>query len=243
MPAERRTHATRVVAAAILGLVSMVIVLAGFAAIPTAAYATGTGASAPPRVVVIGDSLVAGFGLEPGRDWPSRMQAALTEKGIETQFVNAGVSGDTSTGGLARLDWALAEGASAVIVELGANDALRGIPVGITGQNLEEIVIRLKERSIPVMLMGMRAPPNMGSEYAGRFDAIYQEIAERHDVALYPFFLEGVAAQPELNLDDGMHPNAEGVDEIVRRSLPSVAAFLAPVTGVTPNSESSSAGQ
>lgn len=184
-----------------------------------------------PTIVVLGDSLVAGYGLQPGEDWPARMQAALADSGVNVEMVNAGQSGDTSSGGLSRLDWSIPDGTDGVIIELGANDALRGIPVELTAANIDAMIVRLKERGIPVMLMGMRAPPNMGPEYATAFDAIYAEAAERHSVPLYPFFLDGVAAEPSLNLSDGMHPNAAGIDEMVRRTLPAVSRFAASLGG------------
>jgi len=139
------------------------------------------------------------------------------------------VSGDTASGGLDRLDWSIPEGTDAVIVELGANDALRGLDPNETRQSLERIIARLKQREIVVLLAGMLAPPNLGASYKENFDAIYPELAKRHGVPLYPFFLDGVASEEALNLEDGMHPNAKGVNEIVRRMLPCVEEFLASV--------------
>jgi acyl-CoA thioesterase-1 len=150
----------------------------------------------------------------------------LKDKGIDVDIANAGVSGDTASGGRDRLDWSVPQGTRAVIVELGANDALRGIDPKITRQALSDIVSRLKTRGIAVMLCGMLAPPNDGRDYAQRFDAIYPELAKSFDVPLYPFFLKGVAADPKLNQADGIHPTAEGVDIIVKNILPTVEAFL-----------------
>ncbi|MEC9343057.1 MAG: arylesterase [Pseudomonadota bacterium] len=178
-------------------------------------------------LVVLGDSLVAGYGLEPGQAFPSRLETALKERGHDVTVINAGVSGDTSSGGLERLDWSVPPEADAVIVELGANDALRGLAPSSTRDNLDAIVTRLKARGMAVLLAGMLAPPNMGSAYGQAFNAIYPDLAGAHDVALYPFFLDGVAAQPSLNLSDGMHPNAAGVDEIVARFLPAAEQLLA----------------
>jgi acyl-CoA thioesterase I len=143
-----------------------------------------------------------------------------------SEIENAGVSGDTSQGGLDRLDWSVAEGVAGVILELGANDALRGIDPGQTLAALDTIITRLKERRIAVLLAGMRAPPNMGPDYVGRFDAIFAGLAQKHGLVLYPFFLDGVAGRPELNQRDGIHPTAEGVGVIVQRMLPSVERFL-----------------
>ena len=177
-------------------------------------------------LVVLGDSLVAGYGLAESDAFPARLEAALAQAGRDVNVINAGVSGDTSAGGLARLDWSVPEGADAVLVELGANDALRGIAPEQTEANLDRIVARLKERGIAVLVAGMLAPPNMGSEYESRFNPIFTRVTGRHGAMLYPFFLDGVAAVPSLNLADAMHPNEQGVAEIVRRILPVVEQFL-----------------
>lgn len=174
----------------------------------------------PVTLVVLGDSLVAGYGLEPGQAFPEKLEIALKAKGLDVSVINAGVSGDTSAGGLERLDWSVPQDADTVIVELGANDALRGIDPATTKKNIETIVTKLKERGAAVLLAGMLAPPNMGPDYEAAFNPLYGEVAKAHDVALYPFFLDGVAAQKALNLSDGMHPNPAGVDEIVKRFLP-----------------------
>ena len=179
-----------------------------------------------PRIVVLGDSLSAGYDLPPGASFPEKLAAALEADGVEAEIVGAGVSGDTTSGGLARLDWSTAE-ADGVIVQLGGNDMLRGIPPAATRENIETIVRRLKERGVAVLLTGMLAPPSMGEEYERAFNALYPQVAEREKVMFYPFFLDGVATVPSLNLADGIHPNEGGVDEIVLRILPTVKDFVA----------------
>jgi acyl-CoA thioesterase-1 len=166
---------------------------------------TNSQAAQPTKLVILGDSLTAGYGLQVAQAFPAAKQ------------------------GLERLDWSVEADADAVILELGANDALRGVEPNETRNSLERIIVRLKERKIPVMLAGMLAPPNLGASYKEIFDAVYPELAKRHGIALYPFFLDGVASEQAFNLDDGMHPNAKGVDEIVRRMLTSVEEFLASV--------------
>lgn len=183
----------------------------------------------PVTIVALGDSLTAGYQLPPADAFPVKLQAALRAKGIAVTVENAGVSGDTSSGGLERLDWAVGDGVDAVILELGANDALRGIDPAITRRNLEAIIAKLKERNIPILLTGMIAPPNMGSTYGAAFNPIFPDIAARHGLLFDPFFLEGVAADRDLNLADGMHPNGRGVDIIVRRILPKVEELIAQV--------------
>ncbi|MEZ5812332.1 MAG: arylesterase [Rhizobiaceae bacterium] len=178
------------------------------------------------RVVAFGDSLMAGYQLAPPEGFAPRLEAALRAAGYDVDVVNAGVSGDTTTGGRARLDWAIADGADLVILELGANDALRGIGPEITEGNLKAMITSLKARNIPVLLAGMLAPPNMGAEYEAAFNAIFPRLAEAHDLPLYGFFLDGVAAQPDLLLTDGMHPNPRGVERIVAGILPQVTAIL-----------------
>lgn len=190
---------------------------------------TNSQAAQPTKLVILGDSLTAGYGLQVGEAFPARLEAGLRARGHDVVVVNAGVSGDTAKQGLERLDWSVEADADAVILELGANDALRGVEPNETRNSLERIIVRLKERKIPVMLAGMLAPPNLGASYKEIFDAVYPELAKRHGIALYPFFLDGVASEQAFNLDDGMHPNAKGVDEIVRRMLPSVEEFLARV--------------
>jgi acyl-CoA thioesterase-1 len=185
----------------------------------------------PIKMVVLGDSLSAGLGLSANAAFPQRLQKTLESKGIKVDMVNAGVSGDTASGGRDRLDWSIPEGTDAVIVELGANDALRGTDPAVTRAALSDILTRLKARKIAVLLCGMLAPPNYGSDYASRFNAIYPELAKSFDVRLYPFFLEGVAADKTLNQADGIHPTAEGVDLIVKNILPMVEALLGTIAG------------
>ena len=185
-----------------------------------------TAAPPPIKLAVLGDSLTAGYGLPASAAFPARLQKALQDKGINVDVLNAGVSGDTSSGGRDRLDWSIPEGIQAVMVELGANDALRGIDPAVTRAALDEIITRLKARGIAVMLCGMYAPRNFGPDYVARFDPIYPELAKQHDVPLYPFFLEGVAADATLNQADGIHPTAAGIDIIVGRIMPAVEAFI-----------------
>ncbi|WP_315740742.1 arylesterase [Bradyrhizobium sp. SZCCHNR1093] len=185
----------------------------------------------PIKLVVLGDSLSAGLGLSASDAFPAKLQKALQAQGLPIDLTNAGVSGDTSSGGRDRLDWSVPEGTEAVIVELGANDALRGIDPAVPRKALSEIVTRLKARGIAVMLCGMLAPPNYGSDYAAKFNAIYPELAKEFGVPLYPFLLDGVAADPKLNQADGIHPTAAGVDIIVSRLLPTAEAFLRPLRG------------
>ncbi len=179
------------------------------------------------RLLALGDSLSAGYGLALGQGFTDQLETALREDGWDVAVLNGGVSGDTTAGGLARLDWMLADRPDAVIVELGANDGLRGLDPNATRANLDAILQKLKQHNIPVLLAGMLAPPNMGGEYGEDFNGLFPALADRHEVLFYPFFLEGVAANPALNQEDAIHPNAEGVAEIVRRILPSVKALLA----------------
>lgn len=188
-------------------------------------------ADEPVRIVAFGDSLTAGYRLPPGAGFPAQLEAALRERGHDVEVIDAGVSGDTTTGGLARLDWSIGPEADAVILELGGNDALRGIDTRRTAENLDAMLERLDERGLPVLLAGMKAPRNMGEAYVEAFDSIYPRLAEKHDVVFHPFFLEGVAANPDLNLPDGIHPNAEGVSVIVENILPAVERLLERVDG------------
>jgi acyl-CoA thioesterase-1 len=185
----------------------------------------------PIKMVVLGDSLSAGLGLSASEAFPEQLQKALKSNGIAVDIGNAGVSGDTSSGGRDRLDWSVPEGTQAVIVELGANDALRGIDPSVTRAALADILTRLKARGIAVLLCGMLAPPNYGSDYSARFNAVYPDLAKSFGVPLYPFFLEGVAGNARLNQADGMHPTAEGIDVIVKKILPTVEAFLGTIGG------------
>ena len=182
--------------------------------------------SAPVRIVAFGDSLTAGFGVAPNDAFPVQLDAALKAKGRAVEIVNAGVSGDTTAGGLARFDWAIPSGTDAVILELGANDALRGVDPKLARAALEKIVAKLKARKIDVLIAGMKAPGNWGPAYAAEFDAIFPDLARGSGLLLYPFFLDGVAMQPGLNQPDGLHPTAKGVAEIVTRILPSVEALI-----------------
>jgi acyl-CoA thioesterase-1 len=195
------------------------------------AQAPGAGAGKPIKMVVLGDSLSAGLGLSASAAFPARLKQSLKIKGIDVDMINAGVSGDTSSGGRDRLDWSVPEGTDAVILELGANDALRGTDPKVTRAALTDILARLKARKVAVLLCGMLAPPNYGSDYSARFNAIYPDLAKSFEVPLYPFFLEGVAADARLNQADGMHPTAEGVDVIVKNILPTVEAFLGAISG------------
>jgi acyl-CoA thioesterase I len=191
--------------------------------LPAAVRADGK----PVQIVALGDSLTAGYGLPNGDAFPTKLQAALKAKGIDAAVANAGVSGDTASAGLERIDWSVPDGTGAVIVELGANDALRGLDPAVTRKALDAILTRLASRRLPVLFAGMKAPPNMGADYASAFDAIYPALAVKHPVIFYPFFLDGVAADAKLNQGDGMHPTAAGVDVIVARILPSVVELVA----------------
>jgi acyl-CoA thioesterase-1 len=182
--------------------------------------------AAPATIVVLGDSLTAGFGLPPGTDFPTVLQMALRAKGWDITVVNAGVSGDTASDGAARVDWSVPEGATGVILELGANDALRGLPPARTKAALGKILSQLDERHIPVLIAGMKAPRNLGPDYTRAFDAIFPALAAAHGAMLYPFFLDGVATDAALNQADLLHPNPAGVKVIVGRILPTVERFL-----------------
>jgi acyl-CoA thioesterase-1 len=186
-------------------------------------------AAKPIKMVVLGDSLSAGLGLSAYAAFPARLQKALKAKGIEVDMINAGVSGDTTSGGRDRLDWSVPEGTEAVILELGANDALRGIDPKVARAALTDILTRLQARKVAVLLCGMFAPPNYGADYSAKFNAIYPDLAKTFQVPLYPFFLEGVASDAKLNQADGLHPTAEGIDLIVKNILPTVEAFLGPL--------------
>ena len=181
----------------------------------------------PVKIVVLGDSLSAGFGLPVDAAFPAKLGQALKAKGVDANVTNAGVSGDTASGGLGRLDWSVPEGTEAVIVELGANDALRGIDPTLTKTALDAILNKLKDRHIAVLLAGMKAPRNLGSDYVQTFDAIFPALASTHPVVFYPFFLDGVASDAKLNQADGLHPNAAGVDVMVTRIMPRVEEVIA----------------
>ena len=190
-------------------------------------------AAEPYRIVGFGDSLMAGYELGAGEGFPARLEAALKARGHDVTVADAGVSGDTSSGGLSRLDWSVPDGTDLVILELGANDMLRAISPDITERNLDRMISRLKDRGIAVLLAGMVAAPNLGPDYAKAFNAIYPRLAGKHDIPLVAFFLEGVAANRKLQLADGMHPNAAGVEAMVENALPALERIIgaAPADG------------
>lgn len=204
-------------------VVNSIILSLAMAAPPSSADA----ADRPLRIIAFGDSLTAGFGLQPEQSFPAQLERALKTKGADVEIVNAGVSGDTTAGGLARLDWSIPDDADAVILELGANDALQGRPPAQARANLDAMLARLTKRGLPVLLAGMQAPRNLGLDYTRAFDSIYPDLAAKHGVMLYPFFLDGVALDPELNQRDGIHPTAEGVSIIVSRMAPKVLELIA----------------
>ena len=180
----------------------------------------------PITILALGDSLTAGYGLEPGHAMPDILQQALLKDGLEATIINAGVSGDTAAQGAARLDWALTDDVKAIVLELGANDALRGLPPAQLDQALRQVMDKAKAKSLPVLILGMKAPPNLGPDYQAKFDAIYPKLAADYGAALYPFYLDGVAAHPDLNQQDGMHPNDKGVAVIVPKLVPLVKALV-----------------
>ena len=205
---------------------------------PTALEAepsSGTNQSSPgdraieahrPRVVALGDSLTAGLGLEPHEAYPARLQERLDTAGYHFQIVNAGVSGDTSAGGLRRLEWALDEGADLLIVALGGNDGLRGLPVDQMKDNLSQIITSARAQGTEVVLAGMEAPPNFGAAYTAAFRDVYRQLAREHDIVLVPFLLEGVAGMADLNQADGIHPNAEGATRVAEHLWPAVESLV-----------------
>jgi acyl-CoA thioesterase I len=193
------------------------------------------GAGKPVKIVALGDSLTAGYGLPEQDGFVPRLEAALAAKGVAAEIINGGVSGDTASDGLARLDWSVPEGTDAVILELGANDMLRGIKPQVTRAALEAILRGLSERRIAVLLCGMRAAPNLGVDYDQAFEQIYPELAAKYDTLLYPFFLDGVAGELSLDQPDGLHPNAAGVGVIVKRVLPKVEELVARVRARQPS--------
>jgi acyl-CoA thioesterase-1 len=205
----------------------MTMLLALSVCLLAAPFQPAQAADRPLRIVAFGDSLTAGYGLPAPAAFPAQLQKALEAGGRKIVIENAGVSGDTTQAGLDRLDWSIGDGVDGVIVELGANDALRGLDPAQTRSALDQIIVRLKARKIPVMLAGMRAPPNMGADFQQRFDSIFPDLAREHGLILYPFFLDGVAGRRELNQNDGIHPTADGIRLIVERILPSVERFIA----------------
>jgi acyl-CoA thioesterase-1 len=202
-----------------------VAMVLAFAA-PMAAQAA---AERPVRIVALGDSLTAGLGLPADAAFPVKLEKALKARGLSVEITNAGVSGDTASGGLARLDWSVPDGTDAVLIELGANDMLLGLDPKVTRKALTEIVRRLTARHIAILLAGMRSAPNLGAAYGREFEAIYSDLAAANDLLLYPFFLDGVAADPKLNQRDGIHPTSAGVDAIVARILPKAEELVARV--------------
>ncbi len=185
-----------------------------------------TPAASQPRLVALGDSLTEGLGVEPDMAYPAQLERRLQEAGLNWKVVNAGLSGETSSGLRSRLDWVLKTKPDAVILVTGANDGLRGVDPAVTEANLDAIVTQLKSQNIKVLLGGMKAPPNFGEDYAGKFEGVYQRVADKHSVPLVPFFLEGVARVPELNQDDGKHPTAEGYTKVVDLIFPQVKSLL-----------------
>jgi acyl-CoA thioesterase I len=209
------------------GLAHILVLMLGLALLDVGfAGAAFAGEGKPVRLVVLGDSLSAGLGLSAANAFPAKLQKALQDRGIDVDIGNAGVSGDTASGGRDRLDWSVPEGTQGVILELGANDALRGTDPFVTKAALSDILTRLKARGIPVLLCGMLAPPNYGKDYAERFNTIYAALSKSFGVPLYPFFLDGVAADAKLNQADGIHPTPAGVDIVVKTIMPTVEAFL-----------------
>jgi acyl-CoA thioesterase I len=186
----------------------------------------GAAVAGTTTILALGDSLTAGYGLDPGQSLPDQLQAALRARGLDVTIINAGVSGDIAAQGAARLDWALTDDVKAVIIELGANDALRGLAPAQAEAALREILTKLKQKNLPVLLLGMKAPPNLGADYQAQFDGIYVKLATEYGAALYPFYLDGVAAQPALNQADGMHPNRAGLAIIVPKLLPYVERLV-----------------
>jgi len=215
-----RTYGTKFVRVQCLAALVLV-------ALVVAAGNTRAADERPVKIVVLGDSLSAGLGLPADAAFPAKLAVALKAKGITANVANAGVSGDTASGGLGRLDWSVPEGTEAVVLELGANDALRGIDPKLTKTALDTILSKLKDRHIAVLLAGMKAPRNLGSDYVQTFDAVFPALASTHPVVFYPFFLDGVAGDAKLNQADGLHPTAAGVDVIVAGILPKVEELVA----------------
>ncbi|GAB5374605.1 MAG: arylesterase [Acuticoccus sp.] len=216
-----RAAPVRLAGVAMVRLPALALLAFGLLALALA----GAARAEPVRIVALGDSLTAGFGLPPGAGFPAQLQRALQGEGYDVTIADAGVSGDTTSGGLARLDWSVGPDADAVIVALGGNDALRGLDPATTRANLTQILDRLAERGLPVLLAGMLAPPNLGEDYGRDFAAVFADLLAR-DVVPYPFFLEGVAADPALNQADGIHPTEEGIAVMVANILPAVRTLI-----------------
>lgn len=210
----------------VVGMLILVNALAGAMNLSTAAAETKAETNKPLHIVAFGDSLSAGYGLRAKDAFPAQLQKQLKAAGYNVVVTDASVSGDTTADGLQRLSWAVPDDADAVILELGGNDALRGIDPKETRANLEKIIAALKKRHIPILLAGMLAPANWGDHYSEDFDAIFPELAREHGLVFYPFFLEGVVFDHKLNLDDGMHPSGKGIAEIVKRIMPSVEELI-----------------
>ncbi|MCO6184743.1 arylesterase [Rhizobium sp. L1K21] len=185
----------------------------------------------PLNIVAFGDSLMAGYELAPEDAFPAQLEKLVNENGYDVKITNASVSGDTTANGLSRLDWSIPDGTDGVILELGANDALRGLSPDETRKNLTAIIERLKERGIPVLLAGMRAPPNLGDAYAAEFDAIFPDLEEKYDLAFYPLMIEAYVLDPKLKISDGLHPNAQGVAAMAKSFLPVMEKFLSNISG------------
>lgn len=207
-------------------------VLLHFAVIAMALALPALAKAEPLRLVGLGDSLMAGYQLPADKSYTAQLEKALKDKGLDVVIDNAAVSGDTTSGGLSRADWSVPDGTQGVLLELGANDALRGIAPEDSERNLDSMLARFRERGIPVLLIGMLAPPNMGADYAARFNPIYAKLSEKYAVPLYPFFLDGVVTDEKLKLADGMHPNEQGVALMVQRSLPALEKFVSAISTV-----------
>ena len=209
-------------------LAQVVVLLAAVNASVSAADAPMAQAepAKPIRIVAFGDSLTAGYGVKPRHAFPAQLQKALKARGHNVVVVNAGVSGDTTAAGLERIAWAVPDGTDAVILEFGGNDALRGIDPKVTRANLDKIISSLKDRDIPILLAGIRAPANWGEDYSKAFDVIFPDLADEYGLVFYPFFLENVVLNPKLNLNDGLHPNSKGITEIIKRIVPSVEELI-----------------
>jgi acyl-CoA thioesterase I len=220
--------------AQVVGILALVNVFVGLIYAGGCASEARADAAKPLHIVAFGDSLSSGYGLKPSQSFPAQLQKELKARGHNVVVANAGVAGDTTAGGLKRLAWAVPDGTDAVILELGANDALRGIDPKVTRANLEKVIARLKERRIPILLTGMLSPANWGGNYAEDFDAIFPDLARSYGLLFYPFFLDGVVLDAKLNQNDGMHPSGKGVAEIVKRMLPSVEELIARATSRGP---------